>query len=507
MQKIDQPLFGEEDNDKPVFSSKRANAADLIVIPDQVRGALCQNCEYYKGGFCDHPKIQFDVNPKWCCSYWHRPDAPRVADVAKPILTRSESLPASSRMSKSELSLLASAFNINPSKSPDYIIEKAKRKISRMIRQTSSNGHISRFSDCGHTDSGDFSDGNTCGSLRGKVAREHAHKHVEYTYDRAYHDDSFSHADMEKEIDRISHLSSRQIHEIADKFGLSPYSNDSKKKLIAAIKEKIARRKTTKARTQFSKSRTQFSKSRFSDCGHTPEGEFDFKNTCASLRGGHGGKSGRSPVKTSKPESSNDPGSRSDKDISNSIRKKAAMHGGHKMFEHLDKREKEHLLQKLGLSGGKGSSSESGSASSSESGSRSSGKPDKSGKSSKSSKTFDAPAAIKSASDDIRNLENHVASQKTKDNLHSLYKNMDIIEKQLNDINSISNNSIAMDTFRNNINDTYMYIQHQLSGVDDPAVKEAVGRAGKALDLTYKSLKRHDIRSTIQPELKQRKGY
>ena len=30
---------------------------------------------------------------------------------------------------------------------------------------------------------------------------------------------------------------------------------------------------------------SRFSKSRFSECGHTPEGEFDHENTCASLHG------------------------------------------------------------------------------------------------------------------------------------------------------------------------------------------------------------------------------
>ena len=59
---------------------ERAKAADLIVLPPDVQGTNCGNCEYMDGGECKHPKVQQPVEPRWCCIYWDASGTQRVAD-------------------------------------------------------------------------------------------------------------------------------------------------------------------------------------------------------------------------------------------------------------------------------------------------------------------------------------------------------------------------------------------------------------------------------------------
>ena len=65
---------------------KRADAIDLIVLPDGIAGTNCGNCASMNNGFCEHPEVKMDVGERWCCIYWHRPDSPRA--VPSSLMTR-----------------------------------------------------------------------------------------------------------------------------------------------------------------------------------------------------------------------------------------------------------------------------------------------------------------------------------------------------------------------------------------------------------------------------------
>ena len=48
---------------------------DLIVLPPEVEGTNCGNCEYYEKqddtiGYCAHKEIRQWVTPRMCCNLW-----------------------------------------------------------------------------------------------------------------------------------------------------------------------------------------------------------------------------------------------------------------------------------------------------------------------------------------------------------------------------------------------------------------------------------------------------
>jgi hypothetical protein len=55
----------------------RAKEADLITLPQEIRGTNCFNCRFIRqmngqAGFCVHPKVQQSVNGRMCCALWDR---------------------------------------------------------------------------------------------------------------------------------------------------------------------------------------------------------------------------------------------------------------------------------------------------------------------------------------------------------------------------------------------------------------------------------------------------
>lgn len=61
-----------------VFDAGRAEKTDLIMLPDSIPGTNCGNCEHFENGFCNHEKVNMNVNKNWCCFFWARPDALRA---------------------------------------------------------------------------------------------------------------------------------------------------------------------------------------------------------------------------------------------------------------------------------------------------------------------------------------------------------------------------------------------------------------------------------------------
>jgi len=54
---------------------ERAKAADLVTLPEDVKGTNCYNCMYIFDkkddiGFCKHPKVAQYVNERMCCALW-----------------------------------------------------------------------------------------------------------------------------------------------------------------------------------------------------------------------------------------------------------------------------------------------------------------------------------------------------------------------------------------------------------------------------------------------------
>jgi hypothetical protein len=117
------------------FDAERARKADLIQLPQSIEGTNCSNCKHFHKTeqYCDHPKLDMNVDEHWCCYFWGRYDAP----LAKP--------------SRSQMSV-----------SP-----VVKSRMAYILSRFRSRGIVSRFSDCGHTAQGKFDHGNTCASLRG----------------------------------------------------------------------------------------------------------------------------------------------------------------------------------------------------------------------------------------------------------------------------------------------------------------------------------------------------
>lgn len=63
----------------------RARKADLITLPEGVKGTNCGNCQFVKitnaeqgNGFCTHPLLQQNVTNRMCCIYWDTPGTERV---------------------------------------------------------------------------------------------------------------------------------------------------------------------------------------------------------------------------------------------------------------------------------------------------------------------------------------------------------------------------------------------------------------------------------------------
>lgn len=63
-------------NDTDYAAIERARKADLITLPENVKGTNCSNCQWIDtvkkpyGKMCTHPKVKQYVNERMCCSLW-----------------------------------------------------------------------------------------------------------------------------------------------------------------------------------------------------------------------------------------------------------------------------------------------------------------------------------------------------------------------------------------------------------------------------------------------------
>lgn len=63
-------------NDTDVDSLQRAKHADLVTLPEDVKGTNCFNCRWISaekkayGTLCRHPKVKQYVNSRMCCALW-----------------------------------------------------------------------------------------------------------------------------------------------------------------------------------------------------------------------------------------------------------------------------------------------------------------------------------------------------------------------------------------------------------------------------------------------------
>jgi hypothetical protein len=66
----------------PVIDRQALKEADFITLPEKDVGTNCANCQYDKGGICQHPELKGQpVNERNCCGYW---DAPNTLRAWKP---------------------------------------------------------------------------------------------------------------------------------------------------------------------------------------------------------------------------------------------------------------------------------------------------------------------------------------------------------------------------------------------------------------------------------------
>lgn len=67
-----------------VEDNNKAKKADLITLPEEVKGTNCANCKFVKIieekaglGFCEHPDVKLNVTKRMCCKLWDHNNASR----------------------------------------------------------------------------------------------------------------------------------------------------------------------------------------------------------------------------------------------------------------------------------------------------------------------------------------------------------------------------------------------------------------------------------------------
>lgn len=69
--------FDPTSKEIPVFKK-----ADLITLPEDVKGTNCFNCEYVRKdgdtGFCVNENVKQWVNKRMCCAFWSNHDVHRL---------------------------------------------------------------------------------------------------------------------------------------------------------------------------------------------------------------------------------------------------------------------------------------------------------------------------------------------------------------------------------------------------------------------------------------------
>lgn len=172
-----------------IFSPARAKAVKLVSLPTNIPGKRCSNCQFFdarKNGYCSHPEVRMSVNGYWGCKEWSNPQAVLVTsrdqldEIIPGDMTSDRKVskmsrnPASPRTDESDARLGRSLIKLERAvsrfsrrqvvellgKIDDEAGDDATKMVAREI--------VTRFSDCGHTEDGDFDLKNTCASLRGK---------------------------------------------------------------------------------------------------------------------------------------------------------------------------------------------------------------------------------------------------------------------------------------------------------------------------------------------------
>jgi uncharacterized protein (TIGR02996 family) len=63
---------------------QRAKKVDLVVLPSDVKGTNCGNCEHIDSkSYCRHPEVRMSVQKNWCCAEWETKDTKRVAKLSR----------------------------------------------------------------------------------------------------------------------------------------------------------------------------------------------------------------------------------------------------------------------------------------------------------------------------------------------------------------------------------------------------------------------------------------
>jgi hypothetical protein len=58
----------------PEDGIERARNAELITLPNDVRGKNCHSCVFMgSNGMCEHPEVRLAVNARQGCKYWTAP--------------------------------------------------------------------------------------------------------------------------------------------------------------------------------------------------------------------------------------------------------------------------------------------------------------------------------------------------------------------------------------------------------------------------------------------------
>jgi hypothetical protein len=97
---------------------ERAKKADLITLPEDVKGTNCSNCKFVKIldkekglGYCEHPEVDQHVTARMCCALWDNKKAERDFNKSESI---SKSEDPSGRMKLTHYSNKEGLTNIEP---------------------------------------------------------------------------------------------------------------------------------------------------------------------------------------------------------------------------------------------------------------------------------------------------------------------------------------------------------------------------------------------------------
>ena len=297
------------------FNASRAKACDMRVIPTNICGKKCGTCKYFnaaKNGYCSHPKVKMNVDSYWSCKYWDNPQSRPVTSPDQLDEISAARLSRSLKIARFTLSHWGRYRFELSDRRREALLEMAKRGGSPGEREQAVRALKNHGIDCGHDEHGKFTWNNTCKAGKTKEkSKESGQTEQKGAFSKEFSefidDVNLIAKASDKEIDdlvirEMNHLSIGKLREYVKKTQYASifetYPKISKNNLIKAIRDNLYIRKSTYNRNRFSRVSRELSRlsrservslikeivSRFSDCGHKPNGDFDYKNTCASLR-------------------------------------------------------------------------------------------------------------------------------------------------------------------------------------------------------------------------------